>query len=146
MSGQHDAASVVGAMSGLGSTGRGQGDKPVSPTDLAGRFCTERQPEVDAERGITTYKGWCGYTGARGTDPMRVGFDDGYDFLGGMADRGWTPISEKGSWPLVVFMRWGRNGENAIAEYCEADVTIYVYDSEAAMRQHYTELRDEDDY
>jgi hypothetical protein len=147
MSGEHDAASVAGSMAGLG------GEAPpeqVDPAKLIERFCGDEARGLAADPGTTeradgvkVSRGWCGYSGNGSHDPIEAGFDEGYDFMGTLRERGWKEMSAKGDWPYVVYMQWlGRPGEFVIAEYCEADLTIWVFPSAESMRTHYEGLKD----
>jgi hypothetical protein len=139
--GEYDAASVVGQQAG-----RTTPEKKVTPEDLILRFCTNvdeglvASPGVTVERRKTTARGHCGYMGGRG-DSLVTGFDDGYDWMGYLCDRGWKPLPGKGDWPYVVYLAW-RDGEYAIAEYCEADLTVWRFESAEAAQEHYRGLRD----
>src|SRR5262245_15737006 len=85
---------------------------PIPPAQLAQAFACG---EPDAIDGGRCWIGFCGYNGS-------FGFDDGYDFMSGLTRRGWRAIPEKGDWPYVVVVAWHRDGEYALAQYCEADL------------------------
>ena len=125
----HDAASVIGQMAGLGA------DKPkpvrVTPANLIGRFCTDRGVTKNGDKIAI---GHCGYMGGRG-DGMAVGFDDGYDFMGYLDERGWKSLPEFGDWPYVVWLVWAREGELALAQYCEGDLTVWNFASRAELAE-----------
>lgn len=147
MSGEHDVTSVVGQMAGL--SGDTSGERSLWPPDkLVRRFCGSEasglvaRPGTVTEDGIAKSSGWCGFTGARSDNALVSGFDDGYDFMGAMAQHGWSPISEKGDWPYVVCLKWNGAGVHALAEYCEADLTIWVCDTPELARSVYDGMRD----
>lgn len=135
---EHDAASVVGGMAGLVE---GPPKKKVTPERLIQRFCGQPS-KAD---GVTTYRGHCGYTGGSG-DSMKVGFDDGYDFMGYLSERGWRAMPAKGDWPYVVYMVWpGGAGEGKtpiLVEYLEADFTLWEFETHDSAKAHYAGLRD----
>lgn len=143
--GDHDALSVAGQIAGMGEK-----LEPWPPEKLIEAFCTD-VPEgyvADAgerrEPGYVRHRGFCGYTGSSG-GPLASGFDDGYDWMGHLTDHGWRPLPNKGDWPYVVYMHWRRSPEQpqfAIAEYCEADLNVWLFDDVKAMKKLYGELRD----
>lgn len=72
-----------------------------------------------------------------------TGFDDGYDFMGNMQAAGWRPLTSKGDWPLVVYMRWPATTDTkeAIAEYLEGDLTVWQFENHEQAKQFFTTLR-----
>lgn len=132
--GDYDIASVVAGLAGLSEP-----QEPVPPQRLIDGFCEGSREERD---GMTVHRGFCGYRGGQGAS-LVVGFDDGYDFLGYLKDHGWRALTGKGDWPLVVYMLWASKDEGlAIAEYCEASLTIWVFDSPEQAKRHYASLDD----
>jgi hypothetical protein len=123
---------------------------PVPPSVLIARFCTPG-PQLEGlvsragtsvEDGITVSRGYCGYLGGRG-DYLTTGFDDGYCFMSYLGDRGWLDLPAKGDWPYVVYLRWPADEEReALCEYCEADLTVWQFDTHAAAAAFYAGLRD----
>jgi hypothetical protein len=133
----HDAASVVGQMAGLGDELRPP-PKPVPPGRLIAAFCGNEA------NGVAT--GFCGYNGTGG-DTLTSGFDDGYSFLGWLQERGWRSLHAKGDWPYLVYMAWTGPTEGvgevlAIAEYCEADLTVWTFETRDELKAHYASLKD----
>lgn len=118
----------------------------VTPTRLVERFCHE--PIVSAqgapdETGVTGHRGFCGVTLLGPRDPMISGFDEGYDLLNYLSERGWRPLPSKGDWPYLVYLKWVRSGEKvAIAEYCEGDLAVRVFDDPELAARHYAGLPD----
>jgi hypothetical protein len=145
---QYDAASIVGQMAGLDpSTGT-----PVTPEQLAASFCrpavaqgliadpgTRTTPE-----GTVVSRGFCGYNGQRSDDFLVSGFDDGYDFMGNLESTGWRALAAKGDWPYIVYMRWPATTDTkeAIAEYCEGDLTVWQFENHQQAKTFYATLRD----
>lgn len=148
---QHDAASNVARIAGLGA-----GDPPkakVPPSALIARFCTDvpeglvssaHGPRRDDKTDAMVSHGFCGYSGGSG-DLMVTGFDDGYTFMGHLGERGWRDLADKGDWPYVVFMRWpASDGEpETIIEYCEADLSVWQFDTHDAAVAFYRSIRDQ---
>jgi hypothetical protein len=133
----HDATTVVGQLAG---TDGGEQAEPITPERLIGRFCSSPvRHEGDA---FSKAIGFCGYNGHNVDDAFLSGFDDGYDFMGHLGDRGWQPLHAKGDWPYVVYMAYRAREPYAIAEYCEADLTVWTFDSGEAAQAFYRELRD----
>lgn len=143
----YDVASVVGGMCGLDESAR----RLVTPAQLVERFCTaevagglraDPGTSTNAE-GMVTSRGFCGCNGARSDDPFVAGFDDGYDFMGNMEAAGWRALASKGDWPLVVYMRWPATTDTkeAIAEYLEADLTVWQFENHEQAKQFFTTLR-----
>ncbi|HEY5052538.1 MAG TPA: hypothetical protein VII45_03930 [Solirubrobacterales bacterium] len=94
--------------------------------------------------GLTVSRGFCGYLGGSGLG-FDCGYDEGYDFMADLMDRGWEALDAKGNWPLVVYLKWRprRPAERpAIAMYCEGDLTVWVFDSPEIARRHYAALPD----
>jgi len=103
--------------------------KPASPA--GGSRMTRR----DEETACTIHAGFAGYPFA----------DDGYEFQGratSQVDPILTPDPsrlglriwpEVGDWPLVVYLHAPE--ECAIVEYCEADLSVRIYDDEYAYRE-----------
>lgn len=144
--GDHDAASVVGQMAGLNSHSGSRPEK-VTPDKLIEAFCGESaagripDPGVTAKDDVKTARGHCGYVGGRG-DSLMTGFDDGYDFMGYLGERGWKPLYEKGDWPYVVFMLTKHDESYAVAEYCEGDLVVKVLPTQEKTTAFYEGLRD----
>jgi hypothetical protein len=144
--GEYDAASIVGQIAGLGNSEARQADK-VTPDQLIEAFCDGGAAGLVADAGvkekdgIKTARGFCGYRGGRG-DSLAVGFDDGYDFMGYLGERGWRPLASKGDWPYVVYLLTEHDGSYAIAEYCEADLTVTVLPTKEQTATFYDGLRD----
>lgn len=111
----------------------------VTPERLIARFCDGTETRI---KGGARRKGFCGYSGGRG-DSLLTGFDDGYEFMGYLEARGWRAIAEKGDWPYVVYLYWpARDGTSAaICEYCEADFTIWTFDTPGGAQAFYKTLR-----
>lgn len=144
--GEHDATSIVGQLAGI--TNEAAKLAAVTPAELIGRFCNEQARGLVAdpgskvgEDGTETARGHCGYCGGRG-DSIVTGFDDGYDFMGYLSDRGWKPIAAKGDWPYVVYMTYDPREPYAIAEYCEGDLTVWTFANVETARAHLRGLRD----
>lgn len=140
----YDAASVVGQMAGLTEPAKTE----VTPAQLIERFCDASltgdlvaQAGTTTENGATVSRGHCGYIGGRG-DSMLTGFDDGYDWMGYLGDRGWKDLPGKGDWPYVVYMAYKSREPYAIAEYCEADLTVWTFETGEAAQAFYKGLRD----
>lgn len=112
--------------------GRDDNLSPLGPEKLIRRFCKPAATGLAAESDTATdgsktvSQGWCGYIGGNG-DPMLVGFQDGYEFMGYLADRGWIGVHDKGNWPYVIYLVWRHQGEVAIIEYCEGDLTLWQF-------------------
>jgi len=132
---EHDAASVVAGMAGL-TADRPPAEK-FTPQQLVQRFCG--QPE--SQDGTTTYLGSCAYMGGTGSG-IEVGFDEGYEFMGCLQERGWSPLASKGDWPYVIHMRWGGAGVHAIATYVEGDLTVKVFASHIPAKAYFDSLED----
>lgn len=141
MSGDYDAASIVGQLSGLEAQPATR--VLVPPSELAERFCTDGWKPW-RERGVEVTSGFCGVV-SMDRDPMRGGFDEGYSWMGFLSGKGWRPLAAKGDWPYVVYMLWpAREGDQeqaAIAEYCEADLTIWRCADPLALHSLYDGLR-----
>ena len=98
---------------------------------------SRRKPQDSPRRrdGCTIHAGFAGYPFA----------DDGYEFQGratSQVDPVLTPDPsrlglriwpEVGDWPHVVYLHAPE--ERAIVEYCEADLSVRIYDDEYAYRQ-----------
>ncbi|MBS0592009.1 MAG: hypothetical protein JSR84_00920 [Proteobacteria bacterium] len=145
--GDHDAASIVGRMAGLDSSAGANPPQKVTPDQLIEAFCGDRaaglvaDPGESESDGIRTARGHCGYMGGRG-DGLAVGFDDGYDFMGYLEERGWRALAAKGDWPYVVYMLTEHGAGYAIAEYCERDLVVTVLPTEEQTRVFYSGLRE----
>lgn len=116
---------------------------PIAPEALAAQFCGDWREEAD---GTRTASGFCGFTGGRGHGfDGHCGYDDGYEWMSDLLGRGWRPLPEKGDWPYLVYLSWpsAPGGRPAIAEYCEADLTIWTFPDVAAAKLHYRGLKDE---
>lgn len=109
--------------------------KLVTPELLARRFGTEGSRRDDAAR-MTVHTGFCGLLVIGARDRMISGFDDGYDFMGYLEERGWHALASKGNWPYVVYLTYQPREPYAVASYCECDFTLYVYDDAAAAIAH----------
>jgi hypothetical protein len=50
----------------------------------------------------------------------------------------------KGDWPYVVYVRWPARGgtKEAIAEYCEGDLTVWQFENHEQAKTFYATLRD----
>lgn len=130
----YDGASVVGQMAG-----RTDNEETVTPAQLIERFCN---PAIEVvSEGTTVARGHCGYIGGRG-DSMAVGFDDGYDWMGYLGDRGWHALASKGDWPYVVYLAYRSREPYAIAEYCEGDLTVWTFETGEAAQALYRSLKD----
>lgn len=108
--------------------------EPLTPDQLIERFCDRK---IVAHGAVKARGGFCGWSG-QGS----LGYDDGYYFMGDLEARGWRSIAEKGDWPYVVYMRWAKDGEYAVCEYCEADFSIWVFDDGAKAQAFVKTLRD----
>lgn len=138
MSGGYDAASIVGQLGGLSTEAPAP---PVTPDELIARFATSQQRRE--EQQLTIHRGFCGLTVIGSRDPMVSGFDDGYDFMGFLTERGWRHLPAKGDWPYVVYLRWGGDDDrHVLIEYCECDFTAWVCDTHEAAQTLYRGLRD----
>lgn len=144
--GDYDAASIVGQMAGLSGADANPPEK-VTPDQLVEAFCGQSAAGLAADPGVTetdgvkTARGWCGYRGGRG-DSLKVGFDDGYDFMGYLSERGWLPLPAKGDWPYVVYMLTKQEGSYAVAEYCEADLVVTMLPTKEQAAAFYAGLRE----
>lgn len=129
----HDAISAVTALAPPAT-------QRIRPGTLIRRFCRPVRP---TPRHHATAQGFCGYTGGRG-DSLLTGFDDGYDFLGYMEEHGWRALPSYGDWPYVVYLAWRDTGAGitAITEYCEADLTVWLFQTHAAARAFLRTLRE----
>lgn len=140
---EHELASSVHVMAGLGDKGN---QLPVTPEQLIERFCGREAAGLRAnygtktQDGIITGRGFCGLLGGHG-DRLKTGFEDGYDFLGYLDERGWSALPGKGNWPYVVYMQWLHGEKPAIAEYCECDLTVWIFSTRELAKQHYAGLR-----
>jgi hypothetical protein len=92
--------------------------------------------------GYEVAKGFCGYNGCNVSDPLVSGFDDGYAFMGALGARGWYALAAKGDWPYVVYLSYRPREPYAIAEYCEADLTVWKFPDGVAAQAFYKTLRD----
>jgi hypothetical protein len=143
--GSHDAASVAMQLADV-STGPAQ--EPVTPERLVEWFCDPSlSGDLVANAGTTdrpdgtVSRGHCGYVGGRG-DSMVVGFDDGYDFMGYLGERGWQPLPAKSDWPYVVYLAYTPREPYAIAQYCEADLTVWTFTTGEAAQAFYKAIED----
>jgi hypothetical protein len=143
--GDYDAASIVGQLAGLGNSGDKRPDT-VTPDQLIEAFCGDGAAGLVADAGVTekdgvkTARGWCGYRGGRG-DSLAVGFDDGYDFMGYLEERGWRALAAKGDWPYLVYLGTAQDGVYAVAEYHETDLTVTVLPTSEQATTFYKGLR-----
>ena len=159
----YDATSLAAQLAGATEPAK----ERVTPEQLIARFCAETsnlqalvaeagttaeawaaikdvdpgEPKLEQRDGYTVARGQCGYVGGRG-DSMVDGFDDGYDFMGYLGDRGWAALHEKGDWPYVVYLAYAPREPYAIVEYCEADLTVWTFDSGEAAQAFYRTLKD----
>jgi hypothetical protein len=134
----HDSASIAALLAGLTA----DQEEPLGPEALARLYCDGCPHELVAdpgrserEDGTRVARGFCGFNGS-------FGYDDGYSFMGDLEARGWRPLPSKGDWPYLVYMAWVQGGVIAIAEYCEADLTVWVFADQAAASAHLRTLRD----
>ncbi|MBJ7469703.1 MAG: hypothetical protein JHD16_00295 [Solirubrobacteraceae bacterium] len=142
----HDATSIVAQIAGL-STSRAT---PITAAQLVDRFCSGADTEYlgrpacchrrDDTIAADIDDGFCGYSGGRG-DELVTGFDDGYAFMGYLADRGWRSLPSLGDWPYVVYLvRRGSDREQpALVRYVEADLTVWRFDTVDDLRRFLTE-------
>lgn len=82
------------------------------------------------------HAGFCGFDGQHG-------YENGYSWMGDLMRSGWFPLSDIGEWPLVVFMLWRARATDprfAIAQYCEGDMAIELFDSKQAASNGLREL------
>lgn len=146
---EHDALSVIGQLAGLGEGT--PAPEPITPEQLIEAFCTGRDShysgnlgwhDIDAE-GNAVYRGFCGYNGRRDTqDSLLTGFDDGYDFMGHLQERGWAADSRMGEWPYVVFLHLRTPGRFVTVSYCEADLTVTEFPTREAQEAYrWAEIR-----
>ena len=142
--GDHDYASLAGQLAGTSAGAM----ETVTPERLIARFCdASLSGDLVAEAGTadqpygTVSRGHCGYIGGRG-DSIAVGFDDGYDFMGYLGERGWSPLPAKGDWPYVVYLAYKARAPYAIAEYCEADLTVWTFKTGEDAQAFYKSLSD----
>ncbi len=119
----------------------GSENSSITPEQLIEQFCDDRacglRPDpgtTEQENGMRVSRGWCGYIGGRG-DYLTVGFDDGYSFMDYLAERGWVPVHDRGTWPYVVYCVWCSGDLRAIVEYCEGDLTLWEFPDEAKARE-----------
>ena len=140
----YDKASLVAQLAGATEPAT----EPVTPEQLIKRFCAPSlsgdlvaAAGTTREDGATVSRGHCGYIGGRG-DSMVVGFDDGYSFMGYLGDRGWTALHEKGDWPYVVYLAYAPREPYAIVEYCEADLTVWTFETGEDAQAFYKSLKD----
>lgn len=143
--GDFDAAAIVGQVCGH-SRSDPPVPAPVEPAKLVKAFCGDAAGNVPDSgttevEGVKTSRGWCGFRGGQG-DSLEVGFDDGYDFMGYLQEHGWKALPAKGDWPFVVYVARISGETYAIAEYCETDLTVWQFASEAHMKEFYGGLRD----
>lgn len=126
-------ADVAGAVAELGP----QAER-LTPEALCERFCGSPDSELPA--GMTMRRrGFCGWTG-QGS----LGYDDGYYFMEDLTTRGWRPLASKGDWPYVVYMIYP--GERpTIAEYCEADLSVWSFASVADAKAFVGTLKGPDE-
>lgn len=133
---EHDTASVV---AGLAS--EGERKSPLTPAQLVKRFCDESLggdlvawAGTRREGDKTTSHGFAGFDG-------RQGYDDGYDFMGDLMERGWRALPDKGDWPLVVYIAYVRKGGPfAIAEYCEGDLSVWEFETLEGTKAFYATI------
>lgn len=144
---EHDAASNVGRLAGLT-----EASTPVPPSALIARFCGDAAAagmthahglRRDDKHNAMKARGFCGFMGGRG-DSLVTGFDDGYDFMGFLGDRGWRDLPAKGDWPYVVWMRWpaSKDEPDTLIEYCEADLSVWQFDARDAAQAFYKAIKD----
>lgn len=120
---------------------------PLPPEALIEAYCQTPPGEHFAARyGTKTIEndverstGFCGFLGYLDVEGARVayGFDDGYSFIGALEEGGWKALASKGDWPYLVYMLWRPTADSdrfAIAEYCEGDLTVWVFGHMAGDR------------
>lgn len=140
----HDYTSVAAQIAGVGDNIQ----RPdITPEQLVTAFCAGRDAGYSGSTGSTgrdetinaaVSRGFCGYNGRRDTnDNLLTGVDDGYEFMGWLEEHGWFAMHEKGDWPYVVYLHQGL----AVVEYCEADFTLWVFDTQAAKTKFVQKLR-----
>jgi hypothetical protein len=141
---RYDANSLAAQLAGMTEPAK----ELVTPEQLIERFCDPSlSGDLVAEAGTaerphgTVSRRHCGYAGGRG-DSIVVGFDDGYDSIGYLGDRGWEPLPAKGDWPYVVYLAYKPREPYAIAEYCEADLTVWTFTTGEAAHAFYRSLKD----
>lgn len=122
----------------------------VSPQELIDHFCGDAatglvaDPGVSEVDGVKKARGFCGYNGRRDSNRLLTGFDDGYDWMEFLGERGWAALPAKGEWPYLVYMQFRpkESEEVAIAEYCEGDLTIWMFATPDVAKRHYADLKD----
>jgi hypothetical protein len=142
----HDLASVVAGMAGLG----GQGGT-WTPARLIEVFCEpmlESSWHSEKREHSEWHAGFCSFNGKGSYGAGVDGFDDGYDCMGHLEESGWRAIGEYGNWPYVMYFWWaprdeleGPDARPCIAHYCEGDFAVEVFDSIAAARAAKSEWR-----
>ncbi|HXS33140.1 MAG TPA: hypothetical protein VN758_05120 [Solirubrobacterales bacterium] len=113
----------------------------LTPEKLIARFCGPLASGLRADPGTTEQedgtrvsRGWCGYVGGRG-DALAVGFQEGYEFMDYLGERGWEFVHDKGNWPYVMYGVWQAGEKRAIIEYCEGDLTLWEFADQAKARE-----------
>lgn len=98
-----------------------------------------------ATRLCTTHKAGEGVEEHRGSFPV----GDGYEFVGALDAWDYAnPIRllpDGGSWPYSFML--AADAERATIEYCEGDITVRIYDEQAAYQaalEAYAETQDAD--
>jgi hypothetical protein len=145
----HDLASNVARFAGLELAGA-EGE-PWPPSVLFERFCGDEAAGLRADPGVVTEdrggglswrvgRGWCGFNGHRSPNRLLTGFDDGYDFMGCLAEHGWGDLPSRGDWPYIVYMVWTKDGKPALCSYQEADFTCWEFDTAEQMREFISTL------
>lgn len=145
---EHDATSIIGQMAGMAPVAHSAAtveqlvERFCSGSDADYSGCSACVPRRDDNLAADIYDGFCGYVGGEG-DELVTGFDDGYAFMGYLADRGWHPLNEVGQWPYVVYlMRFGEGDElPAVVSYTEADLRVMRFDSLDDLRRYVVGLR-----
>jgi hypothetical protein len=140
MPGEYDAASIVGQQAGMDTP-----KEPLPPAKLIERFggLTPDDPHLGTGTARRTadcqfkvhHAGYCG-------SGHPQGYDDGYDFMGDLCARGWRDMASKGDWPFVVYVWWNKDGDYAVAEYCEQDLNVWTFRSVEQARAFVRTLKD----
>jgi hypothetical protein len=62
--------------------------------------------------------------------------------MGHLQAAGWRSLAAKGDWPHVVYLRWPATADTkeAIAEYCEGDLTIWQFENHEQAKAFYATL------
>ena len=133
----YDAASVVARLASL--IPDAPASEFVTPEQLVSHFClTVLEPcsrshgwqPLKGRPGTRRATGFCGFSGGR-SDQLETGFDDGYDYMGYLDERGWRALDGIGDWPYNVWLFWpARDGQpTALAQYIEGDLTVWQFET-----------------